>query len=232
MPAVRCPKCAAIVPEGSRRLARCPSCHESLGKCRYCHHYDPRQLDCIHPSRAPDERVLDADEVLNCPLFSSLLVSRPLHKRPFVGATAVGLVAGLGLMLGLIFWFGPGKTPPQASLKVGVDVPPTAFQEQGLEVGVSVQNLAEKPAKDVRLVISGPGMSDFVCQYVNPPEAFEESAPRYTSARIGDVEPGQTTSVLFRFACHRTGRIRLTAMVTAANVPLPTKAPIDCELVP
>lgn len=175
--------------------------------------------------------MLDADEVLNCPFFSSLLTSRPLHRRPFVGATAIGVVAGLGVMFGLIFLVSPRRAPP-VTLQAEASAPPTVFQEEGLEIKVSVVNRGKQPARHVRIRLAGPEIRDLTLQAVEPQEVLEESTAQYVLALLGDIEPGESGSALFRFTSQRTGPLKLTAMITAANVPRPTTIPVESEVMP
>jgi hypothetical protein len=230
---VRCPKCGTINPDGGRRLARCRSCHEALGKCRYCRYYDPRQLDCTHLARRTDERILDADEVLNCPDFETTLAGRPPSRLvPILRTTLLSAALGLGFMLGLIRLVGPRKAPPPAFLRTSVTAPATVFQEEGLEIKMFVRNEAEQPASDIRVYISGRSMRQLICQSVEPAEAFEEATPQYACAWLGELGPGEIGTVSFRFSANVTGKLDLAARVTAANVSTPDTTPIECEIVP
>ena len=233
MPVVRCPRCGAVNPYGARPLARCQNCREALAKCRYCRHYDARQADCMHPSRAPDERVLDADEMLNCPYFASTLVSGgPSRARPLFRTLGVALLAGL--VMAFVLWrLAVGPTPAAAAtLKADVTAPTSAFQEEGLEITVNVINQADQPAREVLIRLAGPGMGALECQGVTPAECPVETGARHVLVLLGDLEPGQATAVSFRLAATHTGKQQLTTQVTAANVERPTLVPIECEIMP
>ena len=88
MAGVRCPKCGAMNPDGQRRTARCRGCREELGKCRYCRFYDARQVDCMHEARREMDHVVDADDVANCPDFSSALAPLTPRSLPVILLTA------------------------------------------------------------------------------------------------------------------------------------------------
>lgn len=233
MTAVRCPKCGTINPDGSRRLARCVSCHEALGKCRYCVHYDSRQLDCTHVARATDERILDADEVLNCRLFETRLSARgPVRAVfPLIRTVVIGAAIGLGLMFGLSRLVGR-KPPPATPLHTTVSAPASLFSEEPLEIAVSVLNQAERPAEDVRVALAGRGMRSLTCEAVEPPECFEGAMPQRVTAYIGEIPAGETGTVTFRFSASGPGKLKLATFVSAATLPVPDQTPIKCEIVP
>jgi hypothetical protein len=230
--AVRCPKCGTVSPDGGRRLARCASCHEALGKCRYCLHYDPRQLDCTHLARATHERILDADEMLNCLQFTTgLTLARRRSILPFLRTAVVGLAVGLALMFGLSHLVAP-KPPPEITFRISLGAPNTVFGEDPIEIKVFVLNQSDKPAEDVRVFIAGRSMRQLTCQAVEPPDSFEDATPQRVTAYLGELPPGEIGSVLLRFTSSRTGKLDLAAYVTAANLPVPDKTPIDCEVMP
>jgi len=235
MATVRCPKCGAINPNGRRRLGRCYQCREWLGKCRYCRHYDPRLSDCTSLSRRTDEHVLDADEVLNCPDFSSALVNG-LSPLPRAGSflTTVSLVGilALGALGAFLVIRSFTKETPSVTLRVVVDSPPSIIQDEPLQVTVMVANQGENPAQDVRVIISGRGIAYLVCQYVTPEECFLEATPKAVTAAFGDMAPGSMQSVAFRFLPTRACNLSLSAHVTAANTPLPAVSRIECQVLP
>jgi hypothetical protein len=184
-------------------------------------------------ARRSDERILDADEVLNCAYFQTALTDRPLSRAlPLLRAISISVVLGLGLMLGLLRLVSPRRAPPPASLRTSVSAPATAFQEEGLEIKVLVRNEADQPAHDIRVILSGRSMRYLVCQAVDPAEAFEEATPQYVSAWLGDVEPGEIGAASFRFTSNTIGKLDLAAHITATNVSVPTKTPIECEVMP
>lgn len=232
MTAVRCPQCGTISPDGNRRLARCASCHEPLGKCRYCRYFDPRLLDCTHLARATHERILDPDEALNCPQFSTRLTLGPSRSLlPFVRTVAIGLVVGLGLMLGLSRLTAP-RPPPEVSFRTSVSAPESVFGEDPIEIKVFALNESEKLAEEVRISIGGRGVRRLTLQSVEPPECFEDATPQRVTAYLGELQSGEIGSVIFRFTASDAGRLDLAAYVTATNLPAPEKAPISCEVVP
>jgi len=234
MVAVRCPICGTISPDGGRRLARCASCHEALGKCRYCIHYDSRLLDCTHLARATDDRILDADEALNCPQFETRLPSRAPARRvlPLVRTLVIGAAVGLGLMLGLsrlVALRALHSTP----LRTSVSAPASMFSEDPLEIKVFVLNQADQPAQDVRVALAGRGMRSLTCQAVDPAECFEEATPQRVSAYLGEIAPGDIGAVAFRLSANRTAaKLPITALVTAATLEVPDQTQIEIEIVP
>ncbi len=235
MPTVRCPSCGAANPNGRRRLARCRICREALGKCRYCKHYDARLLDCTHLSHRLDERILDADATLNCPEFdSTLVISRLPHRFPLaLLRTAALCAAALLLMLAAIYLYTrPPRPLPPVFLKTSVAVPGITFRESGFDVTVLVRNQAEHTARDVQVTIHGPSLPHLTCQYIDPPEAYLEGAPKSVCALVGDLEPGEIGSVLFHFLASRPGEFDLTAHVTATNFEAVQTVPIEGEVVP
>jgi len=233
VPTVRCPKCGTVNPNGRRRLSRCRSCHESLGKCRYCQHFDLRLLECSHPFRRTDERVLDADEVLNCPEFTTLLAGRLPPTGPHVARTIiVAVVLAAAVLLLAARLLRPRELPPPAALRVSVSNPESSFREDRLEFKVLVLNQSNRPARDVRVYLTGSSMKDLLCEYVDPPESFEEATPQRACAWLGPLEPGQIGTILFRFRPNCTGTLHLAAFVTASNLEVPAQTPIKCEVMP
>ena len=187
----------------------------------------------MHSARATHERIVDADEVLNCPDFATGLVTQPVRGIwARLRTPLVGVAVGLGLMLCLIRLVGPRSAPPPIELRTSVGTPDSIFQEDLLEIKILVCNEADHPAKDVRVVLSGRSMRGLLCQSVDPPEAFEEATAQYASAWVGDLESGQIGGVTFRFSASGTGKLDLAAHVTAANLPVPSVTPVHCEIVP
>jgi hypothetical protein len=233
---VQCPSCGATNPNGRRRLSRCRRCHEPLGKCRYCEHYDQRLLDCTNPGHREDERIVDADAVLNCPGFASTLAGPRLGRRaPWaVLRTAVLTTAAVSLLLfGLVrFYGGPGEAPPPVTLKTTAIAPLISFLDDGFDLSVLVQNEADHPARDVHITVLGSSMRHLTCQYMDPPECYAEGPARSACAQLGDIESGGTRSVLFHFTAAQAGELDLTAQVTAANLEGVERLPIEGEVVP
>jgi len=240
---VRCPKCGTINPNGRRRLARCRRCHEALGKCRYCEHYDFQMQDCTHPAREPGVRVLDADEVLNCAEFSSTLTTTGAALRrvvlvPWAGRPArrlgfLAMVVALAGALAVVhtYWAGSRAVPP-ALLRVAVSAPPVSFQDEGFDVNVLVLNEADYPAREVKVFISGRSLRHLTCQSVEPPEAFLEASPQVVCALVGNLGPGEIGSTVFHFLSAKSGELDLSAHVTAANVEGPQTLPMEGEVIP
>jgi len=233
MVAVRCPICGTINPDGGRRLARCASCHEALGKCRYCVHYDSRLQECTHLARAANERILDADEPLNCPQFKTRLPDRAPARRvlPAMRTLIVGAAVGLGLMFGLSRLVAP-KAPHSTSLRTSVSAPASMFSEDPLDIKVFVQNQADQPAEDVRVALAGRGMRSLTCQAVDPAECFEEATPQRVTAYLGEIQPGDIGAVAFRLSAGGTGTLPISAIVTAATLEVPDRTQIEVEVVP
>jgi hypothetical protein len=127
-----------------------------------------------------------------------------------------------------------GRAPETkwASVRVGVEAPDSIVQDEGLTVTVIVANVGEEPARDLRVVLSGRSLPWLVCQYVDPEECFLEASPRAVAAALGDLPPGGIRSVGFRFLVRRAGELRLAAHVTAANLEMPAKRPVECEVLP
>lgn len=231
MAAVRCPKCGAVNPNGRRRLARCRLCHEQLGKCRYCEHYDPRLLDCTHLARRTDEKIVDADAVLDCPEFSSLLARRRL---PYGGARAVLRTTLIAAVLvasafALKHLLEPAEAP-LVLLRVSARAPESCFQEDGFPVQVFVSNQTQDVAQNVRVFLSGSGLRTLTCQSVTPSEAFLEETPTAVCAGMGNLRPGEIGTVEFHFVANQCGEVALTALVVADNLPAPTKLHIEGEV--
>jgi hypothetical protein len=234
MATVRCPKCGAINADGRRRLARCGRCREWLGKCRYCKHYDRRLGDCTSLSRRTDDRVLDADEVLNCPDFSSgLVVGAGAAARRF--RPRLLWLVGVALLVGAMavsLLRGPPGEPAASVLRVAVDSPSSIVEDEVLEITVLVSNLSKQPAREVKVIISGKSVASLVCQYVTPEEAFLEATPKVVTAALGDMDPGAIQSVTFRFLPRRSGNFELTVVVSAANLDIPNRTPVECQVLP
>jgi len=235
MATVRCPKCGAINADGRRRLARCGKCREWLGRCRYCKHYDPRLSDCTSLSRRTDDHVLDADDVLNCPDFSSTLAAGAeagAARRPRSGALWLVGVALLVAAIAVSVLRRPAGEPAPGPLRVAVESPSSVMKDEGLDITVLVANRSEQPARDVKVIISGRSVASLVCQYVSPEEAFLEATPKVVTAALGDMDASAIQSVAFRFLPNRAGNVALTVLVTAANLDTPNRTPVECEVLP
>ena len=235
MTTVRCPRCGTTNPNGRRRLAYCRRCHEALGKCRYCKHYDFRLADCTHLSRRTDERIVDPDDMLNCVEFSSVLsgtagpVVTPRHRlNPILLLGALALAAAIVLPNLLTQ---PTETA-STWLRTAVDAPPTVTQDEDLPVTVMVSNQGKQPARDVHVFVSGRSLSNLICQYTAPAEAFVEASPRVVCATLGNVPPGEVRSVAFHLSASRPGQLKLTVHITAANLATTGKLAIECQVVP
>jgi hypothetical protein len=189
-------------------------------------------LDCTHLERATNERILDADEALNCPRFSTRLTLGPSRSvLPYVRTTAIGLVVGLGLMLGLSRLVAPKPAPP-VSFRTSVSAPDSVFSEDPIEIKVFALNESEKPAEDVRIFVAGRSVRQLTLQSVEPPECFEDATPQRVTAYLGELQPGDIGFIIFRFTASDAGELDLAAYVTATNLPAPEKTPISCEVVP
>ena len=236
MPMVRCPKCGTINPNGRRRLARCRRCQEPLSKCRYCQFYDARLMDCTHPARPEELRIVDPDEVLNCPDFTSTLVVGTAKRRWLVPVLRTGVIAalvGIGAFLGVVRLYRAfTQPPPSVLLRASASAPAVSFLDAGFAVKILVLNEAEHPARDVQVFIRGPTVAHLVCQSVDPPEAFVEASPQMVCGWLGDLAPGEIGSVEFQFVADEPGELQLVGQVTAANVPGPQRVPIEGEIVP
>lgn len=231
MAALRCPKCGAVNPSGRRRLARCSLCHEKLGKCRYCEHYDARMLDCTHVARRTDEKIIDADAVLDCPEFSSLLARRrlPSHAARAVLRTTLIAVVLIASALALKHLLEPAEAPP-VLLRTSARAPKSCFQEDGFPVQVFVSNRTGDVAQNVRVFLSGSGLRILTCQSVTPSEAFLEETDTAVCAGLGNLSPGEIRTVEFQFVANQCGEVALTALVVADNLPVPTKLEINGEI--
>ncbi len=235
MATVRCPKCGTVNPNGRRRLARCYKCHEALGKCRYCKHFDLRILDCTSGTLRSDEHVTDPDEVRDCPDFVSRLTGGVSRARP-TRAIITGIVlvwvmalAGVGVFLLLRAFT---EETPTTSLHVSADAPSSVMQDEVLSVTVLVANQGGVTARDVMVTLTGRGMANLICQAVTPEECYWEATPKAASAALGDIEAGTIQSVSYRFLPAKPCLVSLTAHVTAANLQVPVLARVECRVLP
>jgi len=235
--AVRCPKCGALNPDppGAGRGARCRACHEAFTKCRYCRHYAPDVVDCTNVHRAEHDHVIDADEVVNCPEFRSLLTSEGRRRAWYGPVRTFAITAALTLAaaLGAIHWAGgPKRVPVTLPVSVSVSAPEMAMKEDGLDVTASVFNPTDRPAEGVEILITGRSLPWLICQSTNPPEAYLDSGGHSVSASFGDVPPGEQRIILFHFAPSRTGEVSLTANVTMKHVLGSSTESLESEIVP
>jgi hypothetical protein len=192
--------------------------------------------DCSHPAREPGVRVLDADEVLNCPEFSSTLTVGGPERGQLVRVlrtTLLSVVVGLAVMVGLTrFYRARSEPPPQVLLKASVRTPSVSFQDAGFDATVLVRNEAEYGARQVEVIISGRSVRHLTCDRVEPAEAFLEASRQSVRALLGDLQPGEIGSVLFHFTAQQAGELDLVALVTAANMEGSVRLPIEGEVVP
>ncbi len=236
MATVRCPKCGTLNPNGRRRLARCYKCHEALGKCRYCKHFDLRILDCVNVNRRLDDHVTDPDEVRDCPDFVSRLTEGGVVRARPTRAVIKGLVAVwvLGLAGFGAFFLVRAFTQetPATSLRVSADAPSSVLEDEVLSVTVLVANQGGATARDVRVTLTGRGMTNLICQAVTPEECYWESTPTTVIAALGDMETGTIQSVSYRFLPAKPCLVSLTARVTAANIRMPVLSRVECRVLP
>lgn len=234
MAAAACPRCGASLPDGHRRSARCPSCHERLGKCRYCTFFDLRLLDCTHLYRPTAEHISDPDEVRDCPYFRSrLAASRPRLGFALLRTGTVTAILAAALLLGALTWVRRQVgSEADGFLKATVSAPESSIVDDGFDLRVVVFNPTEEPVREVRVVISGRSLQSLTCKHMDPPECFAESTPRTVTAAIGDLPPAEHRSVLLHFRSQRLGRVRLAAHITAANTSRTISIPIESEVMP
>jgi hypothetical protein len=232
--AVRCPKCGEMAPDGQRRGVRCHACREYLRKCRYCAHYDFDSVDCINIHRREQDHVVDADEVLDCPEFVSLLTSARAGRAWYLPARTYAIAAGLTLAaaLGAIHMARGPQVTPSLPISASVSAPDLTMKEDGLDVTVMVFNPSDQPAEGVEVLITGKDISRLTCQSVIPPEAFLEVGPRRAAAAVGELLPGEQRSVTFHFAARRTGEVTLTASVTMAKAAGSIVKTVASEIIP
>ncbi len=235
MATVVCPRCNTPHPDGDRRSARCPSCHEPLGKCRYCTSFDLRLLDCVSIYRPTDQHISDPDEARDCPHFRSRLAAAPPRRLRFalLRTGTVTTVLAAALFLGGLTWVRHLTSPAAGGpLKATVEAPETSTKDEGFDLRVVVFNPTDKPLKEVRVVISGRSLPSVTCQYVDPAECWAESAPRAVTAVVGDLPPAEHRAVLFHFFSQRMGRLSLAAHITAANTSRTVSLPIESDVMP
>ena len=232
---VRCPKCGTAHPRGDRPLARCPGCNEQLGACRYCSYYDAQMMDCTHPARPEELRIVDAGESLNCPDFTSILTTSAVrsHLWRLLRTAAIAVVLSLVVLLGAVrVYESVTRPPPPVYLRAKVSAPAETFRESGFDVKVLVLNEADCAAEDVQVFISGPTMPKLICQSVEPSDAFVEWTERTVCGWIGRLEPGEIGSVDFHFAAEEACEVELVAQVVAANLEGPEKIAIEGAILP
>ena len=70
MAELRCPKCAAINPEGMMDFPRCHRCHENLRQCLYCRHFAVETAECAHET-AREAYALEGERGERCEHFES-----------------------------------------------------------------------------------------------------------------------------------------------------------------
>ena len=188
-------------------------------------------LDCTHTARRTDEKIIDADAVLDCPEFSSLLARR---RMPYRGARAVLRTTLIAVVLiasafALKHLLEPAEAPP-VLLRVSARAPKSCFQEDGFPVQVFVANQTEEVAQNVRVFLSGSGLRILTCQSVTPSEAFLEETDTTVCAGLGNLSPGEIHTVEFQFVANQCGEVALTALVVADNLPVPAKLEINGEI--
>ncbi|MBE9566934.1 MAG: hypothetical protein IMF16_09310 [Proteobacteria bacterium] len=185
-------------------------------------------------TRGTNEKILDADAVLNCSEFSSLLVTG--ESIGWLTWRRVWKTAALAVAVAAIFagvrWFQAPRTAPPVLLKTSLRVPATSFQDEGFEVTVFVRNQADHPARSVEVLISGRSMNHLICQWVDPSEAFMEASSKSVRTLLGDLEPGEIRSVQLHFSATKPGELDLTAHITAANLETPARLRISSEVIP
>lgn len=198
-------------------------------------YYDFDVVDCTNIHLREQDRVLDADEVLDCPEFVSALTSAAargvgrIRARTYLLAAALTLAAAWGAIhLGR----GPRQTLAPLPLHASVVAPEVAMKEEGLLVTATVVNTSERLAEGVEVRLTGKSMSCLTCQSVTPPEAWSEAGPRGVTALLGDIPPGEDRVVSWQFSPSRTGEISLVASVTAANSSGSTVKTLRSEIVP
>jgi len=188
-------------------------------------------LDCTHTARRPDEKIVDADAVLDCPEFSSLLARRRLPFRAPRAALRTTLIAMvlIASAFALRHLLEPAEAPP-VLLRANARAPESCFQEDGFPVQVFVSNQTEDVAQNVRVFLSGSGLKTLTCQSVTPSEAFLEETPTAVCAGMGNLRPGEIGTVEFHFVANQCGEVALTALVVADNLPTPTRLDIQGEI--
>jgi hypothetical protein len=192
-----------------------------------------RLTDCTHLSRRTDDHVLDADEVLNCATFSSLLTGRGVSAG-LRWSTVLVVLAVAAAVFGVLARSlrAPVGADATTSLRTSVDVSPTAVQNESLKVTILVANQGDHLAQDVRAFISGRSLPSLVCEYTVPEEAFLEVSSNAVCALIGNIPAGEVRSVDFYFRATKCGDLKLAAHVGGENLQATSALPIECQVIP
>jgi hypothetical protein len=168
---------------------------------------------------------------LNCPDFTPL--ARGGGGRLLrVALIAIGITLAV-LFAGMRIYEAATTPPPEVLLYTRISsTPEVNFGEGTFDVKVFVRNDAEYTAKEVQVFVSGRSMPDLMCEWTDPPDAYEEGPGQSISGWIGDLEPGQVGSVIFYFQPKKPDQVKLIARVAAANVEGPERIVIAGEVLP
>ncbi len=192
-------------------------------------------MDCVHSARPDWLRIVDPRESLNCEDFTSTLTAgtAPFRAVNVVRTSAISVIVGIALMFGAVHLYRVAThTAPPVPLRATVSAPTESSADADFAVRVLVLNQGEHPAMGVQVNVGGKSLRNFVCQGVEPPEAFAEATTRSVSARLGRIEPGAIGSVTFHFSPKEPGEAKLVVQVTAANAELAQIVPIEGDILP
>lgn len=92
---------------------------------------------------------------------ASLIARRPRRKRPsaaLVRVTEYGLVGGIGVVFGVLFWLGLGPLPEPPA--VAVAPPPPAVQTASLGSANAFRNGSAPPAPTTEELVNGPDLEE------------------------------------------------------------------------
>lgn len=235
MATIRCPICGTINPNGKRRLARCRRCHEDLAGCRYCLHYHPHMMDCLHPARPDWLRITDPTESVNCPDFTTTLNTSRAHTQTInlfrtavvtVTLSLIVIFGGMGIYHAMT---GGGA---ETTLTAVANAPGETTTEEGLTVRVTVTNEGARLARQVEVRVGGKSLRDLRCDAVEPEGCAIERGKRDIRARIALIEPGNTASFGFHFRPEEPGEVKLVAQVVAANAKSMPSMTVQSEILP
>jgi len=199
-----------------------------LHRCRYCLHFDPRVLACEHPNILPVERVLDPDEIRDCPYFVYLPTRKARAKKSLLRLSletwrvVVFLVICFGLLyvgLGKYITGGGGETVLEARL----EEPGTVMMDETFDLVARIENKGKRAAKGITFRFGKETLGAVELMEVDPPlppEAWKETKTE-VAINIGGLPTGEAYLLRFTFRPLKTGRFPFRIVVFAEN----TRAP-------
>jgi len=197
----------------------CHKCKENLIKCRYCHHFDPRLIECTCVERITSDirvgsSIADPDTPINCPYYvtsrkyevKALLLQQ--HRQAIISLA----IAALFLMI-MAFGMNLVVSRQSASITEGAlslqaAVPDQIDMTQSLNVTLNIISLPTGGSEDVTMRLDKDSLATFRWIGSEPPPVRIEPTKKFIYFHYGPMPASQTQQIVWTLAPERVGNYK------------------------